>query len=419
MIRDNPFSSKTFTACWSKHFNNGIKPISFGFLNQVRCYESKIPSLYINIGKNLTKGISYSINDTEMEEIHGKTILFYDVLADSGASGVPNKNNTKSWGHFSIRQYPGYSIHLRSFDSLEDYMNQTFKKSSRYKLRKYKKRLEQCFDVSFKSIGPNVSKEEYDFIFERFRILLEKRFEEKRIHNNNLNQSEWDFYKDVAFPLIKEEKATLFVLYNGNQPISITLGYLADKRIFDAITVFDIDYAKFHLGSIKIMYLIDWAITNNWEILDFSKGYFDYKVRWSNKKYSFHYHILYDKDSIQSKLTAFFLKCFFELKQCLRERKMNQRLHKIRFWLKKTKTEQPSKPLYHFKPFENNLSKKKLIEINWLEEENLFLKEAVFDFLYLNNEKATYLRIFKVLGEPSYICEGQKKILELILIQPK
>jgi len=403
MIRDNPFSSKIFTSCWSKHFNNGIKPISFEFLNEVCCYKSKIPNLYINVGKNLTKGISYSINNPEKKEIRGKTFLFYDVFTDSSASGVFNEKAFNGFGHFSIRQYPGYSIHLKSFNSLEDYMHQTFQKSSRYKLRKYKRRLEQCFDISFKSVGSDISKEEYDSLFERFRILLEKRFYEKKTHNNNLDKSEWDFYKDVALPLIKEKKATLFVLYNRDVPISITLGYLSDKRIFDAITVFDTDYAKFHLGSIKIMYLINWAITNKWDVLDFSKGHFDYKTRWSNKKYDFHYHILYDKNSFASHLTAQIIKSYFGIKQYLRERKINEQLNKFTFMLKGKKIGHYK---YEFSDWKEDDSYKKRLQLNPNNMEYRFLKRMCFDFLYLFQEKEEHLELFSTNEMNIYLIKG-------------
>ena len=61
----------------------------------------------------------------------------------------------------------------------------------------------------------------------------------------------------------------------------------SEDTLFDAITVFDIDYSKFHLGSITIMKLIEWCIENEIKILDFSKGYFEYKRRWCTKIYDF------------------------------------------------------------------------------------------------------------------------------------
>nr|WP_299172513.1 GNAT family N-acetyltransferase [uncultured Allomuricauda sp.] len=415
---DNPFTSETFAHHWAKHFNKGIKPIPFRFLNQVCCYQSKIPGLYINVGKNLTKGISYNINDTDKREIRGKTFLFYDVFSTSSPVERFAERTFNDFGHFSIRQYPGYLIELKSFSSLEDYISHTFKKSSRYKLRKYKNRLESCFDISFKSIGPDVSKGEYDFVFERFRTLLEKRFNEKKIRNNNLDKREWDFYKDVALPLIKEEKATLFVLYNGYEPISITLGYLSDKRIFDAITVFDIDYAKFHLGSIKIMYLINWAITNNWDILDFSKGHFEYKKRWSNKKYYFHYNVIYDSKSLTSKLLATVLRNFFRLKQYLRDKKINEKLHRFTFRIKNFFPKKQSHLKYEFHELKEEFPSKNYHKMNHNASENLFLKKVIFDFLYLNNESYNEFELYGI-GESdrsNFVLSGKKKKVQVKIL---
>ena len=297
----NPFLSDTFITVWEKHFLKGIKSEYFQFLPEVPFYKSKIPGLYINSGKNLTKGIQLNFSKTDLNKEKNKCFLVYDVIdyeLDKLDKSVISQAN------YAIKQYPGYLIHLSQFNSLEDYLNKSFKKSSRYKLRKYKKRLEDSFSINFKAYTGVINREQYDSIFVSFRKLLEKRFLEKQITNNNLDLEEWNFYFDVVYPLILEEKAVLFVLYNKDTPISITLGYLSENRIYDAITVFDIDYTKFHLGSIKIMYLIDWSIKNNWEMLDFSKGHYEYKTRWANKKFDFYYHLWFDENSIKATLVA-------------------------------------------------------------------------------------------------------------------
>ena len=69
----------------------------------------------------------------------------------------------------------------------------------------------------------DISKSEYDFIFSEFRRLLEKRFTDKQVSNNNLNEKEWNFYYDVAYPLIVEKKAALFVVYDNDKPIGLSL----------------------------------------------------------------------------------------------------------------------------------------------------------------------------------------------------
>ena len=407
----NPFSSTTFLSYWAKHFLSNKETHKFNFSKNLSFYKSRLPGLYLNTGKNLTKGITYEFNPICGKEEKGKTFLIYDVIDFSTQEEVV-KNS--SMGLYSVRQYPGFLIELESYSSLAEFMSKNFKKSSRYKLRKYKKRLEESFNISFKAYQGEVSKEEFNSVFDRFRTLLEKRFKEKKITNNNLDSKEWNFYKDMAYPMMLEKKATLFVLYNNNEAISVTLAYLSDNRIFDAITVFDIDYAKFHLGSVTIMNLIEWSIQNSFKVFDFSKGFFDYKKRWASKKYTFEYHILYDSKSIKSRFLAFVVKLFFEGKQYLRDIKINDRLHKFTYWLRNKNTSVKSKSRYYFTDAKKEYLQEELIKINWSTKENHFLKKPVFDFLYLNNEKMNSLQTFEILGKYAcYLFQGESKTLEL------
>ena len=411
MIKTNPFVSNTFVRYWSKHFLSDKKKYSFQFVKNLLFYKSKFPGLYINVGKNLTKGIDYEFDQVLEKEIKGKTFLIYDVI---GFSKKEMFLKNSGLGFYPIKQYPGFLIELGEYDTLDDFISKTFKKSSRYKLRKYKKRLEECFNISFKAYHGEMLKKEYDSIFDHFRELLEKRFAQKKIYNNNLDAEEWAFYKDVAYPLIQEKKAALFVLYNKDEPISITLTYFSENRLFDAITVFDIDYAKFHLGSITIMKLIKWSIENNLEIFDFSKGYFDYKKRWATQKYDFEYHILYDSKSITSKFSAFSIKSFFEFKQFLRNKNVNEILHQLTFWLGKKKSPKKTKTYYEFFEAAKEYQKETLVEIDYDSPENGFLKIPVFDFLYLNNEKLQNTQVFQFVGENTrYLLKSKVKCLEM------
>lgn len=400
MIKTNPFTSPTFIKYWSKHFLVERDKYSFPFINDLLFYKSKWAGLYINVGRNLTKGLDLKLNDTIGSEEKGKTFLIYDVITAN------QKKTIEGMGHYPIRQYPGYLIELEHYQNLDDYLTKTFKKSSRYKLRKYKKRLEDSYNISFKAHGDEIPKKEYDSLFNSFRKLLEKRFAEKQISNNNLNTDEWEFYKDVAYPMMLEKKATLFVLYNNDEPISITLSYLSGNRVFDAITVFDIDFAKFHLGSIKIMYLVDWCLKHGWNILDFSKGHFDYKTRWSNKKFDFYYHIFFDGKSIKARSLAYILKLFFTLKQYLRDKKVHESFHKLTYKLKNKKQKGLD---YHFVEWKGEYSNKKLKSIELESPEFNFLKGICYDFLYLNQEHLTDLKVYKVKDtEHLFLLVGKK-----------
>ncbi|MBD1262700.1 GNAT family N-acetyltransferase [Maribacter polysiphoniae] len=387
----NPFTSDTFSTIWSKHFSPSVSATRFGFLKTLFFEKHQFLPLYINYGKTHTKGISYTIENSDVEEIVGKVVLIYDVPTYFTTAELP-KNRIK---RYQIQQYPGFLIDLESYRDVNEYMVGTFKKSSRYKLNKYKRKLESCFDINYKMFHGEISKDEYESIFASFNALLTKRFDEKQVTNNNLEKEEWDFYHEVAYPMILEKKAGLFVIYNGNLPIGVTLCYFSEEILFDAITVFDIDYSKFHLGSVTIMKLIAWCIEQKLKIFDFSKGYFDYKVRWGSKKYDFEYHILYDSKSLIAQVLALAIALFFKFKQFLRDKNVNEKLHRITYKLKNKPDKTIEKFRYTLFEITEDYQNEDFVEINYGTAENEFLKTIVFEFLYLKNESQRNLKLFR------------------------
>ena len=412
-MKDNPFTSDIFTTTWLKHFNNSEEGISFDFLEKLLFVRHKIPNLYINCGKTHTKGISYVLNKWNTSDIRKKTILIYDVPTYFNLiTHIENKNLRCD----KIKQYPGYLIELQSFEDLNHYLQTNFSKSSRYKLKKYKKRLENCFDIQYKMYCGNISKDTYDQIFVHFKALLEKRFSEKQISNNNLDPAEWNFYHDVAYPMILGKKASLFVIYDGDKPIGVTLGYLSQDIFFDAITVFDVDYSKFHLGSINIMKLLEWCLEHKFKVFDFSKGHFDYKKRWANKSYDFEYHIYHDSNSILSKAVAIFLNNYFRIKQFLRDKKVNEKLHRLTFWLQNKSHNNTKEWKYSFSELNKEYRKEDLIAVDCDLPEQHFLKSMVFDFLYLNQVKRAHLRVYQVTNEHhTYLFKGLEHQAKVVL----
>lgn len=402
---NNPFTSDIFTTTWLRHFNNSESGLYFNFLAKLLFVKHNIPNLYINCGKTHTKGISYVLKKLYTSEIRKKTFLIYDVPT---YFKINSNVRSKNLGLHKVKQYSGYLIDLTPFKDLDQYMQATFSKSGRYKLKKYNKRLESCFDIQYKMYHGNISKDTYDEIFRDFKILLEKRFSEKQIRNNNLDPSEWNFYFEVAYPMILENKAGLFVIYDGKKPIGVTLNYLSEDTVFDAITVFDVDYAKFHLGSTTIMKLIEWCLEHKIRIFDFSKGHFDYKKRWANKSYDFEYHIYFDRKSLLSLIMAYSLKLFFNLKQELRNRHVNDMIHKLAFRLKNKKL--PLKEIKKYSLIDDNtpITSHQLKQIDPFAKEYEFLKSAIFDFLYLKQENCQMLDVYHVTNESNtYIFKGQ------------
>lgn len=415
MMWANPFTSKTFTAVWSNHFNQSRPPVAFDIIKGLLFVKTSFSFLFVNVGKTHSKGISYQVAETSSKDLKGKVLLIYDV--PSFYLDEPKFSNSKIKCHI-IKQYPGFLIDLKSYKDFDNFMTDTFKKSSRYKLKKYYKKLEICFDIRSKMFYGDISKNEYEYIFNIFKELLTKRFTDKRETNNNLDDQEWKFYQEVAYPMILEKKAGLFVIYDKDKPIAVTLNYFSENILFDAITVFDIDYAKFHLGSINIMKLLEWSFKHNLKIFDFSKGYFDYKKRWANQAYDFHYHIIYDSTSLIAKLVATVLRNFFWLKQYLRDKKINEKLHRFTFRIRNFSLQKQSSLKYEFNELKEEFSTKKHFKVDHNAPEYLFLKKPIFDFLYLNNESYDQFELYGngESGDTNFVLSGKEKKVQVKIL---
>lgn len=409
MIQHNPFLSKTFTEIWRKHFAAGETVHNFDFLPKLKFTKPKFLPLYINIGKTFTKGIDYTLDLQKVGDYQKKAFLIYDVPE---YFEVDSSTGTTDLGVYRSQQYPGFLIGLEHFKDLNDYLSTTFSKSSRYKLKKYKKRFETSFDVRYVMYKGGMARETYDQVFESFRQLLEKRFDDKQITNNNLDPKEWQFYYEVAYPMLLDGKASLFVIYNGDAPIGVTLSFFSEYILFDAITVFDIDYAKFHLGSITIMGLLEWCLENNLNIFDFSKGFFDYKSRWGPKTYDFEYHIYYDTQSVRARSIAFVLKKCFDFKQRLRQKNINEKLHRLTYRFKNHTPKPLQNKSYTFTEIDD-ASLGNLPELELDKPENRNLRLLIFEYLYLNEGHYNEIKAYAVTNKTDhyYVIGKTKKVL--------
>ncbi len=413
-MNNNPFVSATYRSIWLNHFNSGKPGKTFDTLPGLAFIKHPYLPFYYNTGKTHTKGISYELTDIGTPFPEGRVLVIYDV---PGYFRQPDADLPKNTGLYRIRQYPGFVIDLDQYADFNSYMSAMFSKNTRTKMNKFRKRLDLCFDITYTMHWGDISRDHYDYLFEEFRMLLEKRFSGKQITNNNLDPAEWEFYKAVAYPMILEKKAGLYVVYDRGQPIGITLNYLSDTTIFDAITVFDTDYTKFHLGAVMLSHLIEWSMAQQLKIFDFSKGFFDYKQRWASRSYDFEYHILYDSASPSARALAASLKKFYSNKQLLRDKKLNEKLHRLTYRLRSSKNTAaaPETCAYTFAPLDNESQKKSLLQYNKQHLDDPLLKYVVFEFLYLNNECFNDLQIFVGNGNFNYVLSGKSKEVGVVI----
>ena len=158
------------------------------------------------------------------------------------------------------------------------------------------KRLETSFSVNYEYNYGHITNEKCDFLLKTLYEMINKRFKKKKM--THLFLKTWHSRtKDLA-SLINKKKASLFVIYANNKPISISLNRHENNSIlFSQTHSYDMDFSKFGVGHLDLYLLLGWCINNDYDFLDLGVGLYDYKKKWCNTYYDIDYHIYYDKKS--------------------------------------------------------------------------------------------------------------------------
>src|SRR5690606_38532775 len=136
-----------------------------------------------------------------------------------------------------------------------------------------------------------IKKNELDFIMDKASEFLRLRFKQKNEENEHL--IEWNTYRKCLFPLINSKRASIFVTYNSDIPIQITINYNINKVCFGTMLIYDINYSKFGMGHIGVYNLLDWCIKNKYDFLDLGRNTYEYKTKWSNFSYESEVQIIF------------------------------------------------------------------------------------------------------------------------------
>lgn len=188
---------------------------------------------------------------------------------------------------FSIHTITTQHTHVIELDRYLDgnqYMEQHFGPKTRSALRRYKKRLEECFDIRYEVFQGNIDKKWYNEIFEQLRTLMIRRFKEKNEENYELPHL--DEIKADLYPMLLQNRATLFVIYANGEPISIRINMMKDKLAFYILSAYNPDYDVFRLGKLDMWLNISWFINKGYTSYDLLKGYAYIKEKWSDRTYA-------------------------------------------------------------------------------------------------------------------------------------
>jgi len=417
MIKHNPFVSSNFSSTWRRHFAKGKEELVFSDISTLHFIKHPKLPLYTNQGGKNTKGLNYTLSPNTCNELKASVLLFYDIHGYFQEALPTLKYPLRLK---KIVQYPGFLCDLEGVISVQDYMQKTLSKKSKYRFNLYQRKLEHSFEISYTMFYGDMTKVSYDFLFDTFYTLLRKRFDAKQETNNNLHSDEWNFYYELSYPMILEKKAALFVTYDQDKPIAISLLFFSNSIAFDTIRVFDIDYASFRLGTTSIIKQLEWCIAQQFKYLDFSKGNYEYKNRWATTRYSFEYHLLYDCSSLKASLLANGLSFYFTTKQYLRNLELHTRFHKLTHQLKNTNSLKKDHAKIQFQVVSSDLpwGNYRQIPIGSLEEEHL--KKTLYDFLYQKSEKLSDLQLFcSKTASNSYVIKGKKNTAIFTIPQPR
>ncbi|WP_299311807.1 GNAT family N-acetyltransferase [uncultured Aquimarina sp.] len=308
--------------------------------------------------------------------------------------------------------FKGYAIFLDGFASADAYIKHRFRSNAKG-IRRRIKRLESCFDISYKTYYGAIEGEDYEFLMNCLEKMLVRRFEQR----NDVSQSllRWDYYKQMYFSLINEKKASMFVAFEDNQPIIVSLNHHFQNRLFSAISSYDIDYSKFSLGSVEIYKKIDWLIENNHKSYEMGMGDLSYKREWCNHIYNFEHQIIYPKKSIVG---------FFKGNIEYTKVKLKEFVFKITYVrYKKYKTKRKTQSIafteeHQVSPIEEAVYDKGLPTIDYNCEEHKGLRKIVFNFLYTSIDNVINVKVLEVSKkEKTYLIVGRSKMQKVTLIK--
>lgn len=408
-MKNNPFNGKNFQNIWLKYFNRSELPKTFKSIKQAKFYKNKKYPFYINVGKNITNGMYYKIDEDE-EDYKNKTFLIYDVPTYYKIeSDLNNRLKVKK-----AKQYDGYAVNLSEFKSFEEYFNSKFSSKSRYRYNRNLKRLESCFEINYKIFCGNIDKDEYEYIFDYLIKNIKNRFDELKLENDIVEKQ--DYYKELSFELICNKEAVLNVIYDKDIPISVSINFVSDEIMYFAITTFNTDYYRYDLGHTNIMKLLQWCFNEGLKVLDFSKGYSEYKIRWANNEYRFEHHVLYDSNSIKSIVISNLLYNYFVFKQFLRDKKFNKFLSKINYLAKEKNSNKESKH-YKFEVLDNiEINHNDLNQIELHSEACKDILKSFYTHLYNNPEKIDNIKLYKSSSEEdTFYAIGDKNKIKFFV----
>ncbi|MEL0456693.1 GNAT family N-acetyltransferase [Flavobacteriaceae bacterium SZ-1-7] len=307
-----------------------------------------------------------------------------------------------------------YAINLKGFDSIDSYVRNRFGKNARHIFKK-RKRLELCLNISCKKYVGVIGEGEYAVLMSALKIMLIVRFKQR----NDINEvlTSWEELTNNLIHDIRSNKASLFVIYDSNEPIQISIQYHFGKIMRAAINGYDIVYEKFSLGSMALYEQAKWCLENGYEILDQGYGYLDHKRMWSNYIYHYKHQVCFSKQ-FKSVIVGNLVYLKFLVKEYLKSKGIKEYWEELKNRINKKGRETESRNIDHsFNIINQNFDFKGVLkEMDFNSSKGL--KKITNDFLYATVEHIDDVKMFQVLNEKNtYFLKGKQHAQKFLFVE--
>jgi hypothetical protein len=341
--------------------------------------------------------------------IRKNTIYSLGYIPEYVRTSVHNVHWLKSKSFTSVN---GYSIALDKHETFDDFMA-GMSGRRRQALARSIRRLNTCLDISYKMYHGTISKELYDYLMSTLKQMIANRFEQRPEDSETLKL--WDKIYSSSFDLINSGKASLYVCYDREKPIFLSLNYHFDKILFGYVSSYNIDYGKFSLGQICIYKHVEWCISNGYILFDLGWGDLEYKRWWSNNTYTFRREVTYPKHSLFAFILVLLDGYKTELIAYLISKKVNIYFRKFKSHLKKGKSSKdrvptPQYTLEDVQPEAVDLMGKTIVSL----EDSGIPNSIIYDFLFLSQTKLSNISVYSMDDGKNYIVTGNKMTKKIV-----